>query len=228
MSWPNDAAHDLQKFLSGLIVEFTKPLKVGLISPDVFIVTLEVPEQAVGQIGALGFRPMIVAGQVVDEGQQKCRFVPNWSDSVTLRNWLGTRIDEARDLEEPRHPGLRCRVRLLGGMVLGEDGLGVLDGFVPGRVRTDDSIALDFERAGLGHPSDLESWFYLVLEDTGLRSPIDINRASLDELTSLPNVSPEIARDIIDRRPFSDVSDLTRVPGIGEVRLNALTPLVRV
>lgn len=225
VSWPNDAVHSLQAFLSGLVVEFTGPLKVGLISPDVFIVTLEVPEQPVGQIGALGFRPMIVAGQVVDEGQQKCRFVPLWPERVDA--WLREKLAELPGLEKPELPGLRCRVRLLGRMIKGDEKDEMLDGFVPGIPRGDDTIDLDFQRTGLGHPSDFESWFYLTVNDQP--DPlIDINRASLDELTSLPNVSPEMARNIIDRRPFSDVSDLTRVPGIGEVRLNALTPLVKI
>jgi len=54
---------------------------------------------------------------------------------------------------------------------------------------------------------------------------IDPNRASLEELSRLPGIGPELAAEIADcrrRRPFSGPEDLLRVKGIGEKRLEAI------
>lgn len=51
-------------------------------------------------------------------------------------------------------------------------------------------------------------------------SRLNINRASQDELESLPGIGPSIAARIIEERetngPFSSVQDIMRVSGIGE------------
>ncbi len=44
---------------------------------------------------------------------------------------------------------------------------------------------------------------------------VNINTASLDELDTLPGVGPTTAQKIIDARPFSVVSDIEQVAGIG-------------
>jgi len=62
--------------------------------------------------------------------------------------------------------------------------------------------------------------------------PIDLNRATADQLESLPGVGPSIAAAIIDHRerkgPFGSVDELVDVRGIGPARLEQLRPLVRV
>jgi beta-lactamase superfamily II metal-dependent hydrolase len=66
---------------------------------------------------------------------------------------------------------------------------------------------------------------------SGTRSPsriIDINRASQEELMSLPGVGVVIARRIIEGRPYRRVDDLRRVKGIGEKRLAEIRPYVGV
>jgi competence protein ComEA len=61
-----------------------------------------------------------------------------------------------------------------------------------------------------------------------LEVPIDPNRASEAELTSLPGIGPHLARQIASYRmlhgPFAGAEDLLRVRGIGERTLARLRP----
>jgi len=60
--------------------------------------------------------------------------------------------------------------------------------------------------------------------------PVDVNRATVDELDELPGVGPATATAIVTERerngPFVDLDDLERVPGIGPAKLEALRGLV--
>jgi competence protein ComEA len=60
-------------------------------------------------------------------------------------------------------------------------------------------------------------------EETGERPPaskIDLNRATLEQLETIPGVGPALAQRILDFReehgPFRRVEDLLKVKGIGE------------
>ena len=60
---------------------------------------------------------------------------------------------------------------------------------------------------------------------------IDVNRASVVELTELPGVGPAKAEAIVaerERRPFSSVDDLTRVSGIGDRMIEQLRDRISV
>ena len=60
---------------------------------------------------------------------------------------------------------------------------------------------------------------------------IDINTASVGELTELPGVGPAKAAAIVEereRKPFASVEDLTRVSGIGDRMLEQLRDKVSV
>lgn len=62
--------------------------------------------------------------------------------------------------------------------------------------------------------------------------PIDINNASVMDLTSLPGIGKTLAGEIVAYRQthgrFSHVEELINVPGIGEGRLEAILSLITV
>lgn len=62
--------------------------------------------------------------------------------------------------------------------------------------------------------------------------PVELNRATVEELMELPGIGPVLAERIVAFReqhgPFTSVEDLLQVPGIGEATLEALRPLVTV
>ena len=64
------------------------------------------------------------------------------------------------------------------------------------------------------------------------RSPVDLNRATLAELESLPGIGPATAQAILDERErrgrFGSVDELLEVRGIGDAKLAALRDLARV
>jgi hypothetical protein len=60
-------------------------------------------------------------------------------------------------------------------------------------------------------------------------TPVDLNRASFDELIRLPLVSPEMARAILGSRreaPIEDPRELLILPGFDPFRLARLAPYV--
>ena len=61
---------------------------------------------------------------------------------------------------------------------------------------------------------------------SGTAPKINVNRASEDDLQSIPGVGPSLAAKIIKDRenngPFASVDDLTRVSGIGEKKLDSM------
>ena len=53
---------------------------------------------------------------------------------------------------------------------------------------------------------------------------VDINQASLEELSIVPGLSTSLAEKVIASRPFENVNDLTRVRGIGPKSLLPMLP----
>jgi competence protein ComEA len=62
--------------------------------------------------------------------------------------------------------------------------------------------------------------------------PIDVNRATAEQLDTLPGIGPTTAAAIVDHReqngPFGSVDDLEAVRGIGPAKLDAIRDLVAV
>ena len=62
--------------------------------------------------------------------------------------------------------------------------------------------------------------------------PVDVNRATVDQLVTLPGVGPAIAAAIVAHRerrgPFISVDAMLDVPGIGPAKLEGLRDFVRV
>ncbi len=61
--------------------------------------------------------------------------------------------------------------------------------------------------------------------------PLNVNRATAEELEQLPRIGPVLARRIVAFReahgPFQGLKDLEAVPGIGPKTIAELAPLIR-
>lgn len=57
-------------------------------------------------------------------------------------------------------------------------------------------------------------------------APVNLNRATLEELLALPGVGEKMAAAIVAARPFASVDALDAVPGVGPATLEELRPLV--
>lgn len=53
---------------------------------------------------------------------------------------------------------------------------------------------------------------------------VDINHASIDDLTTINGIGQNLAQRIIDQRPYEALHDLVNIPGINETKLAALMP----
>lgn len=57
-------------------------------------------------------------------------------------------------------------------------------------------------------------------------TPLNINAATVAQLQILPDVDEQMARAIIDGRPYKIVEELLKIKGFGEPRLNAMRSLI--
>ena len=84
----------------------------------------------------------------------------------------------------------------------------------------------------LPRPTPVEVEGVVVPLEFSRAGPVELNRATVEELMELPGIGPVLAERIVAFReqhgPFARVEDLLQVPGIGEATLEALRPLVTV
>ena len=71
---------------------------------------------------------------------------------------------------------------------------------------------IDGQHRGRMSPAALAAW----------QVPVDVNRASLEELASLDGVGPRLAERIAAARPFRSVDEVGRIRGIGRHRFERL------
>jgi competence ComEA-like helix-hairpin-helix protein len=71
---------------------------------------------------------------------------------------------------------------------------------------------VDGDGSGRMRPERLAAW----------DAPVEINRATVDELASLDGIGPKLAARIVARRPFRTVEEVAQVRGIGWRRLARL------
>jgi competence protein ComEA len=84
----------------------------------------------------------------------------------------------------------------------------------------------------IGEPADHGGGGQSHAGTTVASGPLDLNRATVDELDALPGVGPATAAAIVAHReangPFATVDELEAVRGIGPAKLESIRPLVTV
>ena len=57
---------------------------------------------------------------------------------------------------------------------------------------------------------------------------VNINTATLEELETIPDIGPVLAREIVRGRPYKQLEDLERVRGIAAYTINSIRPYAKV
>ena len=148
ISWRNDRSLALADFSAGLRVTFSEEMNPATATTSAFVVTLEVPQEGNPDITI----PHIIDGTVNVSGRN-WTFVPRTLDGGLVAAW-----------ERALGRGVRCRVRLVGDMILDQAGERPLDGDTAGIVRTegyDTWVDLRLPSGDGRRGGDFESWFFL-------------------------------------------------------------------
>ncbi len=70
------------------------------------------------------------------------------------------------------------------------------------------------------------------VQEQGERKPVDVNKATVEQLQQVPGIGPALAQRIIDFRTehglFEKVDDLLNVRGIGTTTLDKLKPYLTI
>ena len=62
----------------------------------------------------------------------------------------------------------------------------------------------------------------LLVKNWIASGPVDLNKASIEKLETLPGIGPETARAIIKGRPYESLDDLSRIKGIGPATIEKI------
>jgi DNA uptake protein ComE-like DNA-binding protein len=76
--------------------------------------------------------------------------------------------------------------------------------------RSPDAIRQDTAKATKEAAQDAKAVAQGVVDGIKSRGPIDVNKASADDLKTLPGIDDAAARRIINNRPYDDSSDLVK------------------
>lgn len=68
---------------------------------------------------------------------------------------------------------------------------------------------------------------YVAFRSDPATRPVDVNRDTLEQIATLPEVGPEIAKRIVEGRPYSNADDLLKVKGIGPKTLEKMRPRLK-
>src|SRR5262249_17793262 len=148
ISWGNDRPLGLADFGAGLRVTFSEEMNAATATTSAFVVTLEVPQDGNPALTV----PQIIDGTVTAAGRD-WTFVPHALDGGQVASW-----------EKALGHGVRCRVRLIGDMILDQAGKRPLDGDTVGFVHTegyDTWVDLKLPSGDGQRGGDFESWFFL-------------------------------------------------------------------
>ena len=58
--------------------------------------------------------------------------------------------------------------------------------------------------------------------------PVDLNKAPVARLETLPGIGPETAKAIVKGRPYQSIEDLDRIKGVGPATIDKLREKVKV
>lgn len=153
--------------------------------------------------------------EAASEGERRSRALadgeridPNRADDVELDRLPGIGPSTARAIVATRDSGVVFR---------GAEDLLTVPGIGAGTVERIRS-ALAFPNPPRGRSK---------LSASGQRQPVDVNRADLESLQTLPGIGPAIAERILvarRERLFTSLDDLVRVKGIGPATVDRLRP----
>jgi len=68
---------------------------------------------------------------------------------------------------------------------------------------------------------------FIIFRGDPSKQPVDVNTATIEQLSTLPGVGPEIAKKIVKGKPYARAEDLLKVPGIGEKTLEKMRPRLK-
>lgn len=105
--------------------------------------------------------------------------------------------------------------------------VGLMIGILIGRFGTDNSVQLsEYDKAFAEQPSQTIPY----INDTV--GKVNINTASVEEISMLPGIGETYAKRIVEYRqkhgPFLSVEELTNVKGIGESRFKSIKDYITV
>ena len=68
---------------------------------------------------------------------------------------------------------------------------------------------------------------FVIFRGDPSKQPVDVNTATIEQLSTLPGIGPEIAKKIVKGRPYTKAEDLLNVSGIGEKTLEKMRPRLK-